>query len=92
MNAQRGRGPDSSDPQAGPEMAKKGSGKKSVKSLFSKSDASLDESVEKDVQKTEGEKKKFKLFSFKTKSKKDSANEKSASESQQVLRYAYQTA
>lgn len=47
----------------------------------------MDESVEKDVQKNEGEKKKFKLFKFKTKSKKDSG--KSANDSQKVLRYAY---
>lgn len=68
-------------------MAKRSSTRKSLKSLFSKSEANLDESVEKDVQKNEGEKKKFKLFKFKTKSKKDS--EKSANDSQKVLRYAY---
>ncbi|CAI5691183.1 unnamed protein product [Oreochromis niloticus] len=65
-------------------MAKRSSTRKSLKSLFSKSEANLDESVEKDVQKNGGEKKRFKLFKFKIQSKNDS--EKSANESQKMLR------
>lgn len=69
-------------------MAKKSSSKNALKSLFSRSEASLDDSAEKDVEKNEKEKKKFKFLKFKTKSKKGSASEQSANESQQVLRYA----
>uniref|UniRef100_A0A3B4YJQ8 Beta/gamma crystallin domain-containing protein 1-like n=3 Tax=Seriola lalandi dorsalis TaxID=1841481 RepID=A0A3B4YJQ8_SERLL len=66
-------------------MAKKSSSKKSLKSLFSRSEANLGESVEKDASKNEGEKKKFKFFKLKIKSKSGSAPEKSAAGSQQVL-------
>lgn len=59
----------------------------SLKSLFSKSEASLDGTAEKDVDKTEGDKKKFKLFKIKTKSKSGSAPEKAAMEEQRARRY-----
>ncbi|XP_035537809.1 uncharacterized protein LOC118343163 [Morone saxatilis] len=66
----------------------KSSSRKSLKSLFSRSEASLDAPppvVEKDVDKNEGEKKKFRFFKFKIKSKSGSASEKPAGGSQQVL-------
>lgn len=66
------------------EMAKKSSSRKSLKSLFSRSEAKLDESVEKDADKNGGEKKRFKFLKFKIKSKGSSASEKSTS--QQVSR------
>ncbi|KAG7225417.1 hypothetical protein INR49_027411 [Caranx melampygus] len=67
-------------------MAKKSLSKKSVKSLFSRSEANLDESVERDASKNEGEKKKkFKFFKLKTKSKNSSSPEKAGHGSQQVL-------
>ncbi|XP_069555677.1 uncharacterized protein crybg2 [Brachyistius frenatus] len=67
-------------------MAKKGpSTRKTLKSFFSKSEASLGESVDKDADKNEGEKKKFKFFKFKIKSRSGSASEKSANEDQRVL-------
>lgn len=66
-------------------MAKKSLSKKSLKSLFSKSEANLDESVEKEA-KIEGEKKKFKFFKLKVKSKNSSSPEKEGHGSQQVLR------
>lgn len=69
------------------EMAKRVSSKKSLKGLFSKSEASLDGAAEKDVDKTEGDKKKFKLFKIKTKSKSGSAPEKAALEEQRERRY-----
>ncbi|XP_058474843.1 uncharacterized protein LOC131447238 [Solea solea] len=53
-------------------MAKKTSSRKTLKSLFSRSEANLDASPVKDVTKAEREKKKFKLFKFKTKSKNES--------------------
>ncbi|XP_026156027.1 uncharacterized protein crybg2 [Mastacembelus armatus] len=65
-------------------MAKKGSSKKSLKSLFSRSDANPDQTLEKTVNKKEGEKKKFKLLKFKTKSKTSSGDQHSDNESQQV--------
>ncbi|XP_044192441.1 uncharacterized protein crybg2 [Thunnus albacares] len=65
-------------------MAKKSSSRKSLKSLFSRSEASLDKSVEKDASKNGGEKKRFKFLKLKTKSKGGSASEKSANEDQQV--------
>lgn len=68
------------------EMAKKASSKMSLKSLFSKSEVSLDSTAEKDVDKTEGDKKKFKLFKIKTKSKSGSAPEKGAVEEQRRAR------
>lgn len=68
-------------------MAKKASTKISLKSLFSKSEASLDGTAEKDVDKTEGDKKKFKFFKIKTKSKSGSAPEKGAVEEQRARRY-----
>lgn len=68
-------------------MAKKAPTKISLKSLFSKSEASLDRTAEKDADKTEGDKKKFKLFKIKTKSKSGSAAEKSAVEEQRARRY-----
>lgn len=63
-------------------MTKKSSSRKSLKSLFSRSEAKLDESVEKDADKNGGEKKRFKFLKLKLKSK----SEKSTSESQQVPR------
>lgn len=68
-------------------MAKKVSSKKSLKSLFSKSEASLDGAAEKDVDKTEGDKKKFKLFKIKTKSKSGSAPANAAVEEPRERRY-----
>ena len=68
------------------EMAKKSSSRKSLKSLFSRSEAKLDESVEKDADKNGGEKKRFKFLKFKIKSKGGSASEKSTNERQQVSR------
>ncbi|XP_076610703.1 uncharacterized protein LOC143335290 [Chaetodon auriga] len=66
-------------------MAAKGSPKKSLKSFFSRSDASTSAPAEKNVDKSEGEKKKFKLLNFKVKSKKPPASEKPAAEKQEVL-------
>ncbi|XP_041810738.1 uncharacterized protein LOC121619243 isoform X2 [Chelmon rostratus] len=66
-------------------MAAKGSPKKSLKSLFSRSGAGPAAPPDKDVQKAEGEKKKFKFLSFKMKSKKGSDSEKPAPEKQEVL-------
>lgn len=67
------------------EMAKKSSTRKSLKGLFSKSEASLDGAAERDAE-TEREKKKFRLFKIKSKSKGDSGPEKAASEDQQARR------
>lgn len=53
----------------------KSSSRKSLKSLFSKSEASPDESVEKDVDKNEGQRKRFHFLKFKKKSKNGSAYE-----------------
>lgn len=64
------------------EMAKKSSSRKSLKGLFSKSEASLDGAAERDAE-TEGEKKRFKLFRIKNKAK---GPEKAASEDQQARR------
>lgn len=66
-------------------MAKKSSSRKSLKGLFSKSEASLDGAAERDAE-AEGEKKKFKLFRIKNKSKGGSGAEKATSEDQQVNR------
>ncbi|XP_027142998.1 uncharacterized protein crybg2 [Larimichthys crocea] len=62
----------------------KSSGRKSLKSLFSRSEASLVAPVEKDVDKSEGEKKRFKFLKLKLKSKNSSASEP-ANENQQVI-------
>lgn len=70
-------------------MAKKASSKKSLKSLFSKSEASLDGTAEKDADRTEGDKKKFKLFKIKTKSRSGSAPEKAATQEQRARRCRY---
>lgn len=67
-------------------MAKKESSRKSLKGLFSRSEASLDGAAEKDAE-TEGEKKKFRLFRIRTKSKSGSGPEKAASEVQLARRY-----
>lgn len=64
-------------------MAKKSSTKKSLKGLFSKSEANLNAPAEKN----EVEKKKFKFFKFKTKSKSGSDPEKPTNESPQARRY-----
>lgn len=64
-------------------MAKKSLTKKSLKSLFSKSEASLNAPAEKN----EVEKKKFKFFKLKTKSKSGSVPEKPTNESPQARRY-----
>lgn len=66
------------------EMAKKSS-RKTLKGLFSKSEASLDGAAERDAE-TEVEKKKFKLFRIKSKSKGGSGPEKAASEEQLARR------
>lgn len=73
------------------EMAKKASSssRKSLKSLFSRSEASLDGTADKDVDKTEGDKKKFKLFKLRTKSRSGSAAEKGALEEQRARRYVH---
>lgn len=63
-------------------MAKKAPSKRSLKGLFSKSEASVDGTAEKDV-----DKKRFKLFKLKTKSKSGSAPEKAATEEQRARRY-----
>ncbi len=66
----------------------KSSPRKTLKSLFSRSEASLDRPQEKDVEtKNEGEKKRFKFPKLKLKSKSGSASEKTANKNQQVLRY-----
>uniref|UniRef100_A0A674NW84 Beta/gamma crystallin domain-containing protein 1-like n=1 Tax=Takifugu rubripes TaxID=31033 RepID=A0A674NW84_TAKRU len=67
-------------------MAKKSS-RKTLKGLFSKSEASLDGAAERDAE-TEVEKKKFKLFRIKSKSKGGSGPEKAASEEQLARRSA----
>lgn len=61
----------------------KSSSKRSLKSLFSRVDDKLDESVEKDVDKNKGEKKRFSFLKFKTKPKNDSVPVKP-----ELLRYA----
>ncbi|XP_047186135.1 uncharacterized protein LOC118292501 [Scophthalmus maximus] len=61
-------------------MAKKGSSRKSLKSLFSRSEAHLDRSAERDANKGEGEKKRFKLFHFKRKSRGESLESLGAAE------------
>lgn len=66
-------------------MAKKSSTRKSLKGLFSKSEASLDGAAERDAE-TEGEKKKFKLFRIKNKSKGGSGPDQAAMEEQQARR------
>ncbi|XP_070702948.1 serine-rich adhesin for platelets [Pempheris klunzingeri] len=64
----------------------KTSSRRSLKSLFSRSEATLDVPAEKDADKSEGEKRKFRLPKFKTKPKSDSASEKPpANEKQQLL-------
>lgn len=70
------------------EMAKKGSSINALKSLFSRSEASLDEPAGGDAENFEKEKRKLKLkfLKFRTKSKKGSASSQAANESQQVLR------
>lgn len=70
-------------------MAKKTSPKKTLRSLFTKSEASFSESPEKDKDedKKGGEKKKSKFFKFKIKSKGASEPEKPANESQSLVRY-----
>ncbi|KAK6323627.1 hypothetical protein J4Q44_G00059660 [Coregonus suidteri] len=55
-------------------MAKNSSSKKSLKSLFSKSEANLTDSVDKE--KDDGGRKKFKLFKFKKKRKPNEDEEK----------------
>ncbi|XP_033980504.1 beta/gamma crystallin domain-containing protein 1 [Trematomus bernacchii] len=60
----------------------KSSSRKSLKSLFSRSEANLTDSVDK--HKNEGEKKRFKFLKFKTKPKSDPAPVKPANESQQL--------
>ena len=70
-------------------MAKKSSSRKSLKTLFSRSDANLNESAQKEEDRTEAAKKKSKFRKFKIKSKKVSPSERSVTESQQVHRYAH---
>lgn len=66
----------------------KSSSRKSLKSLFSRSEASLAAPAERDADKNEGEKKRFKFLKFKIKSKNSSASEKPANENRQLHRYA----
>ena len=70
------------------EMAKSSS-RKSLQSLFSRSEANLTDSVDK--HKNEGEKKRFKFLKFKTKPKSDPAPVKPANESQQLHRLVAQS-
>lgn len=65
-------------------MAQKSTTRKTLKSLFSRREVSVDEPVEQ-KDKNEGEKKVFKFLKFKTK-KNDPV--KPANENQQLLRYA----
>ncbi|CAJ1083217.1 uncharacterized protein crybg2 [Xyrichtys novacula] len=65
-------------------MAKSPS-RKSLKSLFSRSEANLRDSAEKDADKNEGEKKRFRFFRLRRKTHTGSATEKAANETQQVL-------
>lgn len=70
-------------------MAKRNPAKRTLKSFFSKSEVNLKESVERgDDSGKGGEKKKFKLFNFKIKSKNASAPLKPMDENQKVVRYA----
>lgn len=66
----------------------KSSSRKSLKSLFSKSEASLAAPAQRDADKNEGEKKRFKFLKFKIKSKNSSGSEKPASENRQLHRYS----
>lgn len=75
----RARASSATLPPSAADMAKKSS-RKSLKGLFSKSEASLDGAADRDAE-TEGEKKKFKLFRIKNKSK---GPEKVASEEEQA--------
>ena len=59
-------------------MAKKPSTKKSLKSLFSRSEVHPKEPVETEEKSNGGEKKKFKLFKFSLKSRSNAALEKIA--------------
>jgi hypothetical protein len=59
-------------------MAKKSSTKKSLKGLFSRSEAHHKEPVEKEEKSNGGEKKKFKLFKFSLKSRSNAALDKTA--------------
>uniref|UniRef100_UPI0037E92D57 serine-rich adhesin for platelets n=1 Tax=Semicossyphus pulcher TaxID=241346 RepID=UPI0037E92D57 len=63
----------------------KSSPRKSLKSLFSRSEANLGNSVEKDADKNEGERKRFRFFRFRRRSNNASATDKPANETQQVL-------
>lgn len=74
--------PSAADRRHEAEMAKKSSSRKTLKGLFSKSEASLDGAADRDAE-TEVEKKKFKLFRIKNKAK---GPEKAASEDQQAHR------
>ncbi|XP_074542836.1 uncharacterized protein crybg2 [Halichoeres trimaculatus] len=65
-------------------MAKSPS-RRSLKNLFSRSEANLRDTTEKDVDKNEGEKRRFRFFRFRRKSNSGSALEKPANESQQVF-------
>ncbi|AWP21416.1 putative absent in melanoma 1 protein-like [Scophthalmus maximus] len=70
-------------------MAKKGSSRKSLKSLFSRSEAHLDRSAERDANKGEGEKKRFKLFHFKRKSRGESLESLGGVRSQSSMPLVY---
>lgn len=59
-------------------MAKKSSSMKSFRNLFSRSEANLVDTVERDDERNKGEKKKFKFFTLKAKSKKASASDQPA--------------
>ncbi|XP_075995421.1 uncharacterized protein crybg2 [Genypterus blacodes] len=59
-------------------MAKKSTSFKSLRNLFSRSEVNLVESVERDDDRNKAEKKKFKLFTLKTKSKNVSASDQPA--------------
>ncbi|XP_049458181.1 uncharacterized protein crybg2 isoform X1 [Epinephelus fuscoguttatus] len=66
-------------------MAKSSTPRRSLKSLFSKKEVSHDESVEKSLDKNEGQKKRFQFLKFKSKPKTDPGPVKAVHGSQQLL-------
>ncbi|KAL7381511.1 hypothetical protein ABVT39_007016 [Epinephelus coioides] len=66
-------------------MAKSSTTRRSLKSLFSKKEVSHDDSVEKSVDKNEGQKKRFQFLKFKSKPKTDPGPVKAVHGSQQLL-------
>lgn len=72
----------------GVEMAKSSS-RRSLKSFFSRSEVSLDKSVEKEER--DGEKKRFRFLKLKKKTKNDVATVKAANGTQDLVRYVCRT-